>query len=72
MPAPATTSHTSFPSQNGPMAFRAIASLGVGPAREHVQHADAEVEPFEHEESDPQDGQDDKPEGVKMEHRSNR
>ena len=38
------------------------APLQVVATEEGVQHADAEVEPFEHEEADPEDGVDDEPE----------
>ena len=38
--------------------------LGVGLADEHVQGADAEVEPLEHEEAGPEDGDDDEPDDL--------
>ncbi len=60
--APATISHTSLPSQNGPIVLMATRRSSVGLADEHVQHADAEVEALEDEEPDPEDGDDDEPE----------
>src|SRR3954465_8672031 len=71
VPAAATTSQTSLPSQSGPMV--AIpgrrggrghgAGSGLVAADDAVQHADTEVEPLEDEEPDPQHGQDEEPEG---------
>ena len=62
MAAPATTSHTSLPSQIGPIELTTMRrSTSVRPD-ERVQHADAEVEAFEDEEADPEDPDDDEPE----------
>ena len=45
------------------------APLGLRPADDRVQHADAEIESLEHEEPDPQDRQQDEPERVKRHQR---
>ena len=56
MPAPATISQTSLPSQNGPIVSSARQSLGSSVLPDdRVQHADAEVKALEHEEADPED-----------------
>ena len=68
--APATTSHTSLPSQNGPIVLSATRRSVVGAPDDRVQHADPEVKALEHEEADPEDRDDDEPDGVKLHRRS--
>ena len=60
--APATISHTSLPSQTGPMVVDEHPSLVVGASEERVQHAHTEVEALQDEEPDPEQDIDDEPE----------
>ena len=68
MAAPATISHTSLPSQMGPMRVDGDAPLDVVAPDEGVQHPHPEVESLEDEEPDPEDGDDDEPDVVEMHH----
>ena len=68
MAAPATISHTSLPSQMGPMRVDGDAPLGVVVPHEGVEHAHPEVEAFEDEETHPEDGDDHEPDVVEVHH----
>ena len=61
-----SSSQTSLPSQTGPMVSIDRAALGVVPAEERQQDADAEVEALEDEVADPEDGDQDEPDGRKV------
>ena len=58
MAAPATISHTSLPSQIGPMELTAMRRSTSSLADEGVEHPHPEVEPLEDEEPHPEDGDD--------------
>ena len=60
--APATISHTSLPSQTGPMVLTALAAPCRCDARKECSMPTPKSNPFEDEEADPQDGDDDEPE----------
>ena len=59
---PATSSQTSLPSQTGPIVLEHRALLLGVAAEERQQHADAEVEPLEHEVARPENGEQTEPE----------
>ena len=68
IPAAPTISHTSLPSQNGPIVLIATrCSVSVRPD-DLVQHADAEVEPLQDEEAGPEERDDQEPQ-VRQGHR---
>ena len=58
----ATISHTSLPSQTGPMVFSMTRRSVVVAAEHRQQHADAEVEALEEQVAEPQHGDHDEPE----------
>ena len=61
---PATMSHTSLPSQNGPIVLIATRRSRSVLPDDGVQRADAEVEPLEDEEPRPEEGDDDEPDDL--------
>ena len=68
MPAPATMSQTSLPSQNGPMLLMATRrSMSVLPTT-MCRAPTPEVEAFQDEEPGPEEGDDDEPENLQSHH----
>ena len=63
MAPPAVISHTSLPSQTGPMVLIRTRRSPVVAAEHGQQHADAEVEALEEEVAGPQHGDQQEPEG---------
>ena len=63
---PATSSQTSLPSQTGPIVRSIARRSGSFAAEDGQQDADAEVEALEDEVADPEDGDEDEPDGREL------